>query len=39
MDGIKRQVNKVATSQLRKITKFMINVDVVKGDLRVKGEQ
>jgi hypothetical protein len=39
MDGVKRQVNKVGTSQLRKITKFIINVDVVKGDLRVKGEQ
>jgi len=35
MDGVKRQINEVGTSQLRKITEFMINIDVIKGDLRV----
>jgi hypothetical protein len=39
MDGVRRQVNKVGTSHVRKINKFMVNVDVIKGFLRVKGEQ
>jgi hypothetical protein len=32
MDGAKRMINEVETTQVRKIAEFMINIDGIKGD-------